>query len=188
MKHKSTLIGYARVSTQDQNLQMQMDALAEAGCAKVFYDQVSGAKKERPGLNDLLSYLRPGDTLVVWKLDRLGRSLKHLIDLVMELNERGVMFKSLQDGIDTATPTGQFFFHITGAFAELERNLIRERTMAGLKAARARGRLGGRPRVIKDEKLKMAKKLYDQNQGTVQEICDSLGMSRGTFYRYLKKN
>ena len=183
-KHK---VGYARVSTHEQNIDLQIDALSKEGCHKIFEDQVSGAKSERPGLSECLNYLREGDTLVVWRLDRLGRSLKHLIDMVMDLQSRGVMIKSLHEGIDTNTATGQFFFHVTGAFAELERNLIRERTLAGLKAARARGRKGGRPKSVPESKLKLAKKLYDKNEDTVLKICKNLGFSRAKFYQYLKE-
>ena len=142
------LIGYARVSTQDQNLDLQVEALEKNGCDKIYQEIVSGIKAERKTLNEALSYLRTGDTLVVWRLDRLGRSLKQLIELINSLQERYVGFKSVVEAIDTTTPTGQFFFHITGAFAELERNLIRERTRAGLASARARGRKGGRPKAL----------------------------------------
>jgi len=187
MKTDVRLVGYARVSTHDQNIELQLDALNSQGCHKVFQDQVSGSKESRPGLDKCIGYLREGDTLVIWRLDRLGRSLKHLIDLVMDLQSKGVMLKSLHEGIDTNTATGQFFFHVTGAFAELERNLIRERTMAGLKAARARGRKGGRPKTIPESKLKLAKKLYDKNEDTVVNICKDLGISRARFYRYLSE-
>jgi DNA invertase Pin-like site-specific DNA recombinase len=133
-----------------------------------------------------LENLRPGDTLVVWRLDRLGRSLKDLIEIIGSLDERGISFRSIQDAINTATTTGKFFFHVTGAFAELERNLIRERTMAGLKAARARGKNGGRPKSIPDSKFELAKRLYDEGNMTVAEICKQLGFSRSRFYQYLK--
>ena len=178
-------VGYARVSTLDQNLDLQLHALKKEGCIKVFKDTISGSKKERPGLNQLMNFLREGDTLIVWRLDRLGRSLKDLIEIISELEKRNIYFKSIQDAIDTSTPTGKFFFHVTGAFAELERNIIRERTMAGLKAARSRGKLGGRPKTIPISKLELAKKLFDEKEKTVQEICDDLGFSRGSFYIYL---
>jgi len=141
------LIGYARVSTQDQTLDLQTDALKRDGCEKIFPDMTSGAKSERPGLQDAMDHLRPGDTLVVWRLDRLGRTLKHLIATITDLNEKGIGFKSLQENMDTTTSGGKLIFHIFGALAEFEREVIRERTNAGLHAARARGRLGGRPKI-----------------------------------------
>lgn len=186
-KEKSNLVGYARVSTLEQNLDLQFHALKKEGCSKIFKDAISGSKKERPGLFKLMDYLREGDTLIVWRLDRLGRSLKDLIEIISELEKRNIGFRSIQDSIDTTTPTGKFFFHVTGAFAELERNLIRERTMAGLQAARARGKLGGRPKKISESKFELAKKLYDQKEKTVAEICEDLGFSRASFYNYLKK-
>ena len=187
MNKNTKLVGYARVSTIDQNLDLQIHSLKKEGCIKIFTDTISGSKKERIGLSKLMDYLREGDTLIVWRLDRLGRSLKDLIEIISELEKRNIYFKSIQDSIDTSTPTGKFFFHVTGAFAELERNLIRERTIAGLKAARSRGKLGGRPKKIPKSKLELAKKLYDEKEKTVQEICDDLGFSRGSFYNYLKK-
>jgi len=155
------LIGYARVSTQDQNLDLQLDALKQAGCELLFTDTLSGAKAERPGLKDTLSHLRRDDTLVVWKLDRLGRTTKGLIDLVEQLKERGIGFKSLQDNIDTSTPMGQFFFVVFSAIAELERSMIRERSKAGLLAAKARGRKGGRPFALRGENRVDAMKLLE---------------------------
>src|SRR3954466_4924323 len=137
------LIGYARISTQDKNLDLQRDALEKAGCEQIYTDRVSGTKSSRPGLTETLSHLRAGDTLVVWRLDRLGRSLRHLIDTVTGFQERGIGFKSLQESIDTTTSGGKLVFHIFGALAEFEREIIRERTTAGLTAARARGKLGG---------------------------------------------
>lgn len=181
----TNLVGYARVSTLDQNLDLQLHALKKVGCIKIFTDSASGSKKDRRGLKEVMEYLRPNDILIVWRLDRLGRSLKDLIEIIAELNERNIGFRSIQDAIDTTTSTGKFFFHVTGAFAELERNLIRERTMAGLKAARARGKLGGRPKTIPKSKFELAKKLYDEKEKTVQEICDDLGFSRARFYQYL---
>src|SRR5438552_7799221 len=139
------LIGYARVSTQEQTLDLQKDALEKIGCSKIFTDVISGAKAERKGLEEAQNFLREGDTLVVWRLDRLGRSLKHLIETITELNNRKIGFKSIQENIDTTTSGGKLVFHIFGALAEFEREIIRERTQAGLTAARARGRLGGRP-------------------------------------------
>jgi DNA invertase Pin-like site-specific DNA recombinase len=145
-------VGYARVSTHEQNLSLEKVALKEAGCGKIFLDHVSGAKAERLGLEEAKAYVREGDTLVVWRLDRLGRSLKHLIETVTALEERGVGFQSLQESINTTTSGGRLVFHIFGALAEFERNLIRERTRAGLAAARARGRKGGRPRALDEKK------------------------------------
>ena len=142
------LIGYARVSTLEQDVSLQTDALQKAGCERIFQDKISGAKSDRPGLQEALNYARKGDSIVVWRLDRLGRSLKHLIETVGELEEQGIGFRSLQESIDTTTSGGRLIFHIFGALAEFERNLIRERTIAGLEAARARGRLGGRPKKL----------------------------------------
>lgn len=181
------LIGYARVSTLEQHLNLQVEALEKTGCDKIYEEVVSGVKAERKILNETLSYLRPGDTLIVWRLDRLGRSLKQLIEIINDLNERKIGFKSVVEAIDTTTPTGQFFFHVTGAFAELERNLIRERTMAGLASARARGRNGGRPKVMDDKTFHMALVLYNEQKTTVTDICKQFGVSNRTFYRYLEK-
>lgn len=158
------LIGYARVSTGDQNLNLQVDALKAAGCEKVVPDKLSGAKDERSGLNQLLELLRAGDTLVVWRLDRLGRSLSHLISVTTELESRGVGFRSLQEGIDTTTSGGKLVFHIFGALAEFERSLTQERTQAGLKAARSRGRNGGRPQALSKHHLVMAKQMLGAPQ------------------------
>ena len=178
------LIGYARVSTQDQTLDLQSDALTAAGCEKIFTDEgVSGSKTDRPGLNEALEYVRKGDVLVVWRLDRLGRSLPHLIQIVTDLGDRGVDFKSLKETIDTSSPAGKLVFHMMGAMAEFERDLIRERTNAGLAAARARGRNGGRPSVLTPEQVKMARALYGEKSLTVVQICKQLGCSRATFYR-----
>jgi DNA invertase Pin-like site-specific DNA recombinase len=178
------LIGYARVSTTDQNVTLQTDELKKVGCEKIFRDKVSGAKTERPGLQEALEFLREDDSLVVWRLDRLGRSLKHLLETVSLLEERGIGFRSLQEAIDTTTSGGRLIFHIFGALAEFERNLIRERTMAGLKAARARGRVGGRPRKLDDKKTELAYRLYDEKKYAVKEICQMLGVSKPTLYAY----
>jgi DNA invertase Pin-like site-specific DNA recombinase len=181
------IVGYARISTGDQTLALQQDALNAAGCEKVFTDTISGAKTERPGLAQALDQLRKGDTLVVWRLDRLGRSLANLIELMSELNEGGVGFKSLTEQIDTTTSGGKLIFHIFGALAEFERNLIRERTLAGLAAARARGRQGGRPRLLDSAKqIAMAQSLYDNKSNSIAEICQTLGISRATLYRSIK--
>ena len=178
-------IGYARVSTNEQDLDLQLDALKNTGCEKIFQDVASGANTERPGLDDALQHLREGDTLVVWKLDRLGRSLRHLIDVVTSLNDDGVFFLSLQESIDTSSSSGKLIFHVFGALAEFERDLIRERTLAGLAAARARGRVGGRPRIMDANKLSMAKALLADESNSISEICKILGVSRSTYYNYL---
>jgi DNA invertase Pin-like site-specific DNA recombinase len=180
------LIGYARISTHDQNAQAQLDALENAGCLKVFTDRASGAIDERPELNRLLDQLRPGDTLVVWKLDRLGRNLRHLIHTVESLGEQGVGFKSLTEGIDSTTPAGRLLFHLLGSIAQFERDLIAERTRAGLEAARARGRKGGRPSVMDDTKLSIAHEMYSSRKHTVAQIASALGVSRATIYRSLR--
>jgi DNA invertase Pin-like site-specific DNA recombinase len=180
------LIGYARISTQDQTLALQQDALAAAGCGKVFTDTVSGGSVERHGLAEALAYVRAGDTLVVWRLDRLGRSLKHLIEVVADLERRQIGFRSLTESIDTTTSGGKLIFHVFGALAEFERALIRERTQAGLAAARARGRQGGRPRKLDTpRKVKMARYLYDDERRSIKEICQTLRISRATLYRYV---
>ncbi|KPC50967.1 DNA-invertase Gin [Pseudomonas amygdali pv. morsprunorum] len=178
------LIGYARVSTQDQNLQLQYDALASAGCKKLFDDKVSGSRADRPGLSKALEMLREGDTLVVWKLDRLGRSVKHLVDLVASLHKQGVQFKSLTDAIDTGTPSGRFFFHVMASLAEMERELTVERTRAGLQVARQLGRTGGRKRQMTDSKIVSAKKLL-ANGVPPREVAKNLGVSVPTLYRWI---
>lgn len=182
------LIGYARVSTIDQNLDLQLDALKNVGCEKLFEDKINGSKLNRPGLSKALEDLRRGDTLVVWKLDRLGRSLRNLIELINELHEKDVMFRSIQDGIDTSNSIGQFFFHITGAFAELERNLIKERTKAGLNAARARGRKGGRKPSLNNKQIQMMLEIYNAQSTPIVEICEQFKISRKTFYRYIENS
>ncbi len=182
------LVGYARVSTQEQNLHLQQDALKKAGCTKIVTDEMSGSVSERPGLEKLKDILRSGDTLVVWRLDRLGRSLKHLIDHVNKLEEQGIGFKSLQETIDTTTSTGRLIFHIFASLAEFERNLIRERTTAGLVAARARGKLGGRPSKLEPNKKDLAIKLYNEKTYEVQEICRMMGISKPTLYKYINKS
>jgi DNA invertase Pin-like site-specific DNA recombinase len=183
------LIGYARVSTTDQNLDLQNDALKAAGCDKIFTDTASGAKAERVGLKDALEQCRKGDTLVVWKLDRLGRSLPHLVETVKGLVDKGVGFKSLQENIDTTTSGGKLIFHIFASLAEFERDIIRERTNAGLTAARARGRKGGRPKGIMDEKKQKAALALKANpQYSISEICEIVGISRNTYYKYTKEN
>lgn len=177
------LIGYARVSTDDQDLALQRDALEAAGCERIFTDTMSGAKAERPGLAAALDHGRPGDTLVVWRLDRLGRSLTNLIELMQRLEARGIGFKSLSEQIDTTTSGGKLVFHIFGALAEFERELIRERTRAGLAAARARGRQGGRPKKLDRKTTAMAQQLYDAGEHPIADICQMLRVSRATLYR-----
>jgi DNA invertase Pin-like site-specific DNA recombinase len=183
------LIGYARVSTSEQTLNLQKDALEKIGCVKIFSDVVSGAKAEREGLHEALEYVRAGDTLVVWRLDRLGRSLKHLIEAITKLNNRKIGFKSITENIDTTTSGGKLVFHIFGALAEFERDIIRERTNAGLSAARSRGRLGGRPKaktLDSPKKVALAQSLYDNKNNTIEEICKTLHISRATLYRYIQ--
>lgn len=183
------LIGYCRVSTEDQNLDLQRDALAAAGCERIFEDKLSGARDDRPGLTEALSHLRQGDCLIVWKLDRLGRSLRSLIDFVGELRDRGIDFRTLHGTtqIDTSTAQGRFFFHVMAALAEMERDLIRERTNAGLAAARARGRNGGRPVKITPKQLDHAKRLLADRNTTMIEVAASLKIDRTTLYRALAR-
>ena len=185
----SRLVGYARVSTGQQDLQLQLDALKVAGVSKanLYTDKISGSKAARPGLDQCLSQLKPGDTLVVWRLDRLGRSVRHLIDVVEDLRQRGVGFKSLRDGsIDTTTASGKLIFHIFTALAEFERSLIQERTRAGLSVARARGRLGGRPPMsLDDPRIQTAKRLHADRSMVVADICKTLQISRPTLYRWV---
>ncbi|HEY9641223.1 MAG TPA: recombinase family protein [Coleofasciculaceae cyanobacterium] len=182
------LIGYARVSTQDQHLDLQMDALKAAGCEKIFMDKgISGSKSDRPGLNQALEFCRKGDALVVWRLDRLGRSLPHLVQVVTELGAKGIEFKSLQETIDTSSATGKLVFHLMASMAQFERDLIRERTNAGLTAARARGRQGGRPQALTAEQVKIGRSLAANPDLSVDDICRTLGCSRSTYYRQIAK-
>lgn len=186
-KGEEMKIGYARVSTEGQKLELQLDALNLHGCEKIFKDVDSGAKDDRSGLMEALKFLREGDVLVVWKLDRLGRSTKQLIEIVNELNLKNVGFLSLQENIDTTTSGGKLIFHIFASLAEFERDIIRERTKAGLIAARSRGRLGGRPKVMDEKKINMAKTLYNDKGTSIDDICQTLNISRATFYRYIKE-
>ena len=183
------LIGYARVSTEEQELDLQIDALIKAGCQRelIFTEKKSGVKGNRPGLDTTLDILRSGDTLIVWRLDRLGRSMSHLVHLIESLFERNIGFKSIQDGaIDTTTASGELMFNIFSALAQFEHRLTQERTRAGLLAARARGKKGGRPqKTLNDPKVKMAKKMYSNKSMSISEICSSLNISRATFYRYI---
>jgi DNA invertase Pin-like site-specific DNA recombinase len=182
------LIGYARVSTQEQHAEAQTDALSAAGCEKLFVEHASGVLARRPALDDALAYLRDGDTLVVTKLDRLGRSVKNLKDTVDDLQARGIGLKALSQGIDTTTPGGRLFFHMLAAIAEFEHDLIVERTHDGLAAARARGRKGGGRFKMTPTKAKQARAMYDTRQHTVQEIAETFGVSRGTIYRHLTED
>ena len=181
-------VGYSRVSTFEQLMDLQRDALATAGCDRVFADTMSGARSDRPGLRQALDYVREGDVLVVWRLDRLGRSLKYLIEVMTQLDERGIGFKSLTEQIDTTTSGGKLIFHVFAALAEFERDVIRERTQAGLTAARARGRRGGHPRAtgLNDaKKVALAQRLYEDKKNSIEDICQTLRVSRATLYRYL---
>lgn len=180
----SLKLGYARVSSDDQSLNLQRDALTQAGCARIYEEKESGARLDRPEMKRMMEALRAGDTLVVWRLDRLGRSIKHLIETVEQLDALGVGFQSVTEAIDTTTSGGKLVFHIFAALAEFERALIRERTRAGLAAARARGRQGGRPKTLSEEKRKMAQALRDDHSQSVTAICKTLGITRTTFYRY----
>jgi DNA invertase Pin-like site-specific DNA recombinase len=180
-------IGYARVSTHEQHLALQQDALTQAGCKKIIVDRVSGTVGERPGLATIKELLRTGDTLVVWRLDRLGRSIRDLIAWVTWLEQEGIGLRSLQEVIDTTSPTGKLTFHIFAALAEFERQLIQERTQAGLRAARARGRVGGRPKALATNKRPRAVQLYQEKQLTVKEICEMMGISKPTLYAYVRQ-
>jgi DNA invertase Pin-like site-specific DNA recombinase len=178
-------VGYARVSRQDQNPQMQRRELREAGCERIFEERISSRKESRAELERALEYCRQGDVLVVWKLDRLGRSLKELIELVGRLQERGVEFRSLRESLDTTTPAGKLVFHVFASLAEFERDIIRERTMAGLEAARARGKKGGRKRVMDERKIALAARLMKDRDVPISEVCGAVDVSRATLYRYL---
>lgn len=182
-------IGYARVSTQDQDMMLQLDALQGAGCTKIFQEKITGAKRERPELQKMLENLREGDVIVIWKLDRLARSLKDLVDLVNQIQAKGAALLSLSDQIDATTPHGKFTFHIFAALAEFELDIIRERTKAGLAAARVRGRKGGRPKGLTkraEHTAIIAERLYLEGQLSIREICEQLTISKGTLYNYLR--
>jgi DNA invertase Pin-like site-specific DNA recombinase len=178
------LIGYARVSTEDQLLDLQLDALKNAGCVRIFNDRISGSRSYRPGLEEALSHLRTGDILVTWKLDRLGRTVKGLVDLIAQLAEQGIQFRSLTDGIDTTTPAGRFFFHVMASLAQMERELIAERTKAGLIAAKKRGRIGGRRRLLTPGKVDSARRLLESGMAP-REVAQNLGVSIPTLYRWV---
>jgi DNA invertase Pin-like site-specific DNA recombinase len=182
-------IGYARVSTQEQDLTLQLDALKETGCSEIYQEKITGAKRGRPELRKMIDHLREGDVIVIWKLDRLARSLKDLVDLVNQIQEKGAALLSLNDQIDTTTSHGKFTFHIFAALSEFERDIIRERTKAGLAAARARGRKGGRPAGLSkkaEHTAIIAEKLYLEGKLSTEEICEQLSISRGTLYKYLR--
>ena len=181
------IVGYARVSTLDQSLDLQIDALKRDGCEKIFIDKCSGSIADRPELKKMKNILRKGDKVIVWKLDRLFRSLKHLIEWADYFDKQGIELKSLQDSIDTSSSMGKFMFHILGAVAQLEKDIIGERTKAGLAAARARGRVGGRPRKIDAKKWKRMLEMHRKGDLSVREICEYGQVSKGTFYNYLKK-
>ena len=179
------LIGYARVSTKDQNIDTQRDALESAGCEKIFTDTASGSIKDRDGLERAMESLRHGDTLAVWKLDRLGRSLSHLVQFMSDLEDQGIGFRSLRESIDTTSGVGKLVFHLFASLAEFERDLIRERTQAGLASARARGRMGGRPKALSPEQLAQARAMHADKDITIKEICATLGIGKTTLYRHL---
>lgn len=182
-------IGYARVSTKDQNLNLQIEALENAGCEKIYKEKISGTIKNRPELDNMIQQFRKGDELYVWRLDRLGRSLRHIIDLVLSLNDKGIIIKGLTDGVDTSTINGRLFLNLMASLAEYERELIRERTNAGLQSARARGRTGGRPKGYTQEtisKLLIMRSVYRDPTKAPEEIYKPLGLTRATFYRYAK--
>lgn len=180
-------IGYARVSTKDQVLDGQMDALNAVGCERIFTDKLSGVREDRKGLIELMSFIRKGDTLVIWRLDRLGRGIKHLISIVELLKDKGIGLKSLTEEIDTTTPGGALVFHVFASIAQFERDIIKERTRVGLAAAKARGRLGGRKLKLNREKIEHAVELYCSNSKTINEICKIIGISRAQFYEYMRK-
>ena len=182
-------IGYARVSTKDQNLDLQLDALQKENCSKIFKEKISGTKSERPALQDMLNQVRPGDVIIIWKLDRLGRSLKNLVEIVGQLIAQGVGLKSLHDNIDTTTPQGRLTFNIFASLAEFERDLISERTMAGLASARARGRNGGKPKGLSQQAESTAcaaETLYKEGKLGVNQIATQLGIAKNTLYKYLR--
>jgi DNA invertase Pin-like site-specific DNA recombinase len=181
-------VGYARVSTGEQKMDLQLDALEEVGCEKIYTDELSGATSDRPGLQEAIDYVRPGDTLIVWRLDRFGRSLKDLVTKVERLRDKDVGFKSLKENIDTTSSAGKLQFHIFSALAEFERDLNRERTMAGLRAARARGRVGGRPRALSDEELPQVQTLMQNPNISTRQICERFEISKATLYRYVGPN
>lgn len=179
-------IGYCRVSTTNQDLQLQIDELKKAGCEKIYEDKISGAKWDRQGLDKMMNELKAGDTVIVWKLDRLGRSLKQLIDAVNHFKEMNISFISLTENFDTTSAGGELIFNIFGAMAQFERSLIKERVNAGLKVSRAKGVIGGRPNSLNETKRKVLFKMYESREHTAKELCEIFGISRSTFFRELK--
>ena len=184
---RSVKIGYIRISKHEQNYDLQMDALKAYGCEKYFVDKVSGRKEDRKELRAAIDFSRPGDTIVVWRLDRLGRSLQHLIRIVNDFKNGGVEFASTTESVDTSTPTGKFFFHLTGALAEFEVDIVRERTKAGLASARARGRKGGRPKALTNEQEKQLIAMSKDKALSVKAICDTFGIAKATYYKYINE-
>lgn len=181
------LVGYARVSTNDQNLDLQIDALTKAGCERIFAEKITGASSERPELTNMKNFIRDNhDTVVVYKLDRLGRSLKNLVGEIETLQSRGIGFKSLQENIDTTTSGGRLFFHVFAALAEFERDIIRERTQSGLAAARSRGRLGGRPKKLNEAQVQLLRKLYADKANGIGEICKMFNIGKATLFRLVR--
>ncbi|MEK7692078.1 MAG: recombinase family protein [Bdellovibrionota bacterium] len=181
------MIGYARVSTHEQNLDLQRDALRTAGCQRIFEDVASGALDARKGLTEAMEFARPGDTFAVWRLDRLGRNLRHLLETVNDLKTREVTFRSLQESLDTGSPGGRLIFHIFGSLCEFERDLLRQRTLAGLGAARARGRVGGRPHSMDADQVDRARSLLAANKHSLKQVCKTIGVSKPTLYRSLRR-
>lgn len=181
------IIGYARVSTQEQNLQMQLDALKEYGCEKVYSEKASGGNTSRPELDAMLEHARRGDTIVIWKLDRLGRSLRHLIEIVSLFDSQGIGLVSLKENVDTTTATGKLVFNIFAALAEFERDIIRERTNAGLASARARGKVGGRKKALSEAQVKMLTQMAGDKTFSVADICRQFGISKASYYNYMRK-
>lgn len=179
-------IGYARVSTADQNLDLQIEALKKAGCEKIFCERASGASRSRPELKNALDYARVGDTIVVWKLDRLARSLNQLISTIENLGNVGIDFVSLSESLDTTTASGKLMFHISCVFAEFERNIIQERVVAGVRAAQAKGIICGRKKTIDENKIQAAKMMLEDERITVREVCETLGISKTSLYLYIK--
>lgn len=181
-------VGYVRVSKREQNPKLQRRELEAAGCGRIYEERVSSRQESRPQLEAVIDYCREGDTLVVWKLDRLGRSIQELIGVVNDLRDRGVEFRSLRESLDTNTPGGKLVFHVFVSIAEFERDIIRERTMAGLEAARARGRKGGRRPVMDQRKIALASRLMRNRETSISDICEAIGVSRATLYRYVKSD